>query len=302
MSEDDLHWPALPLAAWEATRATLHMWTQIVGKVRLALAPYENHWWQVTLYPSARGLRTSAIPYRGDSFEILFDFIDHQLRIEKSDGRVKTVALAPGTVADFYAQAMAGLRSLGIDVKISPLTSEIPDPVRLDQDRMHAVYDPDAARCFWRALASVAAVLREFRGGFIGKSSPVHFFWGGFDLAVTRFSGRRAPPIPGADAITREGYSHEVSSVGWWPGDGAMSGPAFYAYASPEPPGFASAPVRPAGAAYDTAAGQFRLSYDAVRRAASPRAAILDFCQSTYEAAATLGKWDRAALERSASE
>src|SRR5579863_9873218 len=264
MNEDDLHWPALPLSAWEATRATFHMWTQIVGKVRLALAPYENHWWQVTLYPSARGLTTSAIPYGGASFEILFDFIDHQLRIEKSDGRVKTLALAPRAVADFYAETMEALRSLGIDVTISPLPSEVSNPIRFDQDRVHAAYDPDAAQRFWRALASVAAVLQEFRGGFIGKCSPVHFFWGGFDLAVTRFSGRRAPPIAGADSMTREGYSHEVSSCGFWPGSGGVTGAAFYSYAAPEPPGFKEARIRPAAASYNKEFSNFILMYDDV--------------------------------------
>jgi len=301
MTEGDPRWPALPLAAWEPTRATLHMWTQIVGKIRLALAPYQNHCWQVPLYVSARGLTTSPIPCVGGSFEMLFDFIAHELRIEKSDGAIRKLALAPRSVADFYAEVMAALRSLDIAVRIWTMPVEIPDPIRFDEDRTHAAYDPDYANRFWRALASVDEVLKEFRGRFIGKCSPVHFFWGSFDLAVTRFSGRRAPEIPGADRITREAYSHEVSSVGWWPGDMPMEGPAFYAYASPEPAGFAGAPVRPSGAAYDKEAAQFRLGYDLVRRAASPREAILDFCQSTYDAAANAGNWARAELEKSAS-
>ncbi|MGH7003603.1 MAG: DUF5996 family protein [Alphaproteobacteria bacterium] len=298
MTDQHSRWPALPLAAWEPTRATLHMWTQVVGKVRLALSPYLNHWWQVPLYVSARGLTTSAIPYEGESFEILFDFIDHELRISKSDGAAKTLRLAPKSVAEFYAKVMAALRSMGIDVKIWTMPVEIPNPIPFEKDHTHAAYDPEYANRFWRALASADAVLKEFRGRFIGKASPVHFFWGSFDLAVTRFSGRRAPERPGADPITREGYSHEVSSVGWWPGDEMVKEPAFYAYAAPEPAGFSKAPVRPAAAFYNPGLSQFLLRYDDVRRAASPRAALLDFCQSTYEAAAALGEWDRAALER----
>lgn len=299
MTKVDFHWPELPLAAWEPTRATLHMWTQIVGKVRLALCPYANHWWHVPLYVSARGLTTSPIPCDGESFEILFDFVGHLVLIQKSDGTVKTLRLAPKSVAEFYAELMATLHAMDIAVKIWTTPVEIPDPIPFDQDRIHASYDPEYANRFWRILVSVDAVLKEFRGRFIGKVSPVHFFWGSFDLAVTRFSGRRAASRPGADRITREAYSHEVSSVGWWPGSGAMKGPAFYAYAAPEPEDFRNAPVRPP-AAYDTTLSEFLLSYDDVRRAASPRDALLDFCQMTYEAAATLGKWDRAKLERDA--
>jgi len=300
MTVDDRAWPALPLEAWEPTRATLHMWTQIVGKVRLALSPYMNHWWQVPLYVSARGLTTSPIPYDGGTFEILFDFIDHDLLIWKCDGTTRKVRLAPKSVADFYAEVMAELRSMGITVKIWTMPVEIPRPIPFDEDRTHAAYDPDYANRFWRILVSADAILKEFRGRFIGKASPVHFFWGSFDLAVTRFSGRRAPEIPGADLITREGYSHEVSSVGWWPGDELVKGPAFYAYAAPEPSGFPKALVRPAAASYNTDLSQFLLKYDDVRGAASPRDTLLEFCQSTYDAAATLGKWNRAELEHDA--
>ena len=300
MTDDPAAWPALPLDAWEPTRATLHMWTQIVGKVRLALSPYLNHWWQVPLYVSARGLTTSAIPYKDQSFEVEFDFIDHHLAIATSSGATRTLKLAPKSVAAFHAEFMAALQSLGIEVRIWTMPMEIPNPIAFEKDTVHASYDPDDVARFWRVLMSVDAVLKEFRGGFIGKASPVHFFWGSFDLAVTRFSGRRAPDMPQADVITREGYSHEVSSVGWWPGDDSTKYPAFYAYAAPEPDGFGKAPVRPAAAFYDTEASQFRLKYDDVRAAASPRNALLDFCQSTYEAAATLGRWNRSELERSA--
>ena len=300
MTEGDTRWPALPLAAWEPTRATLHMWTQIVGKVRLALSPYLNHWWQVPFYVSARGLTTSPIPHEGGAFEILFDFLAHELHIRKSDGTARSLPLTARPVAEFYADVMAALRAMDIAVKIWTMPVEIPDPIPFEKDRTHASYDPEYANRFWRILVAVDAILKEFRGRFIGKSSPVHFFWGSFDLAATRFSGRRAPERPGADRITREGYSHEVSSVGWWPGDGSVKYPAFYSYAAPEPAGFPRASVRPPGASYNTDLAQFLLSYDDVRRAASPREALLEFCQSTYEAAATLGKWDRAALERAA--
>jgi hypothetical protein len=291
-------WPALPFEEWAPTCSTLHMWTQIVGKVRLALAPYLNHWWQVPLYVSARGLSTSSIPYQDKSFEIEFDFIDHILAIRKSDGTSKKLRLAPKSVAAFHGEFMEALRSLGIEVRIWTMPVEIPDPIAFEKDRLHASYDPAHVDRFWRVLRSVDAVLKEFRGGFIGKASPVHFFWGSFDLAVTRFSGRRAPAMPQADSITREGYSHEVSSVGWWPGDASTKYPAFYAYAAPEPEDFGGSPVRPAAAFYDAAASQFRLKYDDVRSAASPREALLEFCQSTYEAAATLAQWNRAELER----
>lgn len=298
---DDADWPALPLEAWEPTRATLHMWCQIVGKVRLALSPHVNHWWQVPLYVSARGLTTSAIPYKGKVFEVEFDFIGHVLRIAVSDGGVRTLRLRAISVAAFHAEFMAALAALGIEVRIWTMPVEIPDPIAFEKDTVHATYDPDYASRFWQAAIAITTVLSEFRGSFQGKSSPVHFFWGSFDLAVTRFSGRQAPPIPNADSVTREAYSHEVSSVGWWPGDETTPYPAFYSYAFPEPDGFGKVPVRPAAAFYDTEAGQFRLKYDDVRLAPSPSRALLDFCQSTYEAAATLAKWDRAEIERPAS-
>jgi len=298
---EDLHWPALPLEAWEPTRITLHRWTQIVGKVRLALSPHINHWWQVPLYVNARGLTTSPIPYPEGSFEILFDFIAHTLIIQKYDGMVKTLALAPMPVCEFYAEVMATLHSMGIAVHIWPMPVEIPDPVRFDQDRANASYDPEYAHRFWRILMSVDAVFKEFRGEFIGKASPVHFFWGSFDLAVSRFSGRRAPKRPGADRITQEAYSHEVSSVGWWPGDSVIREPAFYAYAAPEPLGFRTVPIRPKAAFYHATLSEFLLPYDSVRQAASPRETLLEFCRSTYDAAATLGEWDRTALEWDAS-
>jgi hypothetical protein len=291
-------WPALPLQAWEPTRATLHMWTQIVGKIRLALSAHQNHWWQVPLYVSARGLTTSAIPYRGGAFDIEFDFIDHRLLIRTSEGKAQALPLEARSVAAFHAALMAALRSLGIDVRIWTMPVEIPSPIRFEKDETHASYDPEAAHRFWRALVSADAALKDFRGRFIGKCSPVHFFWGSFDLAVTRFSGRRAPPIPNADSITREAYSHEVSSVGWWPGDAKIAAPAFYTYASPQPPGFADAAVRPAAARFNSQLSQFLLMYDDARAAPSPHQAVLDFCQSTYEGAANLAKWDRAALER----
>jgi hypothetical protein len=274
------------------------MWTQVVGKVRLALSPYLNHWWQVPLYVGARGLTTSAIPCEGGTFEILFDFVAHELRIEKSDGTFTRLRLAPKSVAAFYAEVMDALSAMGIAVTIWTMPVEIPNPVPFDKDVANASYDPEYAHRFWRILVTVDEILKEFRGRFIGKASPVHFFWGSFDLAVTRFSGRRAPERQGADAITREAYSHEVSSVGWWPGDGVVRAPAFYAYAAPEPEGFAKVPVRPAAASYNTKLSEFLLMYDDVRAAPSPRTALLDFCQSTYEAAATLGQWNRAELER----
>ena len=300
MTAEDRRWPALPLEAWEPTRATLHMWTQIVGKIRLALSPRVNHFWHSPLYVSARGLTTSLIPCEDGSFEILFDFIEHVLLIQKSDGTARRLALAPRSVADFYAEIMALLRAMGIEVKIWPVPVELDDPIPFEQDRIHAAYDPGYVGRFWQILLSVDAIFKEFRGEFIGKCSPVHFFWGSFDLAVTRFSGRRAPLGPDADLITREAYSHEVSSVGWWPGDGSTKYPAFFAYAAPEPPGYPGWAVRPKPAFYDQGASQFRLRYDDLRQSPSPRQDLLEFCRSTYEGAAVLGKWDRAELERKA--
>jgi len=290
-------WPALPLSSWNDTRATLHMWTQIVGKVRLALTPLVNHWWNVPLYVTSRGLTTSQMPYAGRAFELRFDFLDHQLVLQSSDGTRKTLPLAPCSVADFYRQFMDMLRSARIDVKIWKMPAEIPDPIPFDRDQVHASYDPASAQKFWRILLSVQHVLEEFRARFIGKSSPVHFFWGSFDLAVTRFSGRTAPERPGADSITREAYSHEVSSVGFWPGTGNQDA-AFYSYAAPEPPAFKNAQAQPAAARYDQQLSEFILPYEAVRTAPSPSANLLAFCQSTYEAAANLAHWDRKSLER----
>jgi Family of unknown function (DUF5996) len=298
---DDRHadaWPALPLESWKDSYATLHMWSQIVGKVRLALTPLVNHWWNVPLYVNSRGLTTSAIPYGNGAFEIRFDFIDHQLVLLSSNGSRKTLALAPRTVADFYQEFMSMLRSSGIEVKIWRMPVEIPNPIPFDEDRTHGSYDPEAVHRCWRILLSVQRVFEDFRSRFIGKCSPVHFFWGSFDLAVTRFSGRRAPARPGADRVTQEAYSHEVSSVGFWPGSGSITGPAFYSYAAPEPEGFRNAPVSPESARFDTQVSEFILMYDDLRNTASPAATLLEFCQSTYQAGATLAKWDRSALER----
>ena len=292
------NWPALPLAAWSDTQATLHMWMQMVGKLRLAFSPPLNHWWQVPLYVSARGLTTSAIPYPFGNFECEFDFLDHVLRFTTCRAETKTMALAPRSVADFYREFKSVLASLSIEARIWPMPVEIQNPIRFDQDTAHASYDPVYGNRFWRALTAVDALCKEFRGRFIGKASPVHFFWGSFDLAATRFSGRRAPDRPGADALTREAYSHEVSSVGWWPGNGGFDTPMFYAYAAPELPGFRESKVLPAEARYNAQLGEFLLPYDAVRNSPDPARAVLDFFQSTYEAAATNGKWDRAALER----
>ncbi len=291
-------WPTLPLDSWKDTYATLHMWTQMVGKVRLRLTPLVNHWWNVALYVTARGLTTSRIPYGQRAFELRFDFIRHQLVLETSDAIVKTLPLEPRAVADFYQEFMAMLRSAGIEVKIWRMPVEIPNPIAFDQDRDHGSYDPAAVEKFWRILLSVDAVFSHFRSGFIGKSSPVHFFWGSFDLAVTRFSGRRAPERPGADAMTREAYSHEVSSVGFWPGSGDIKDAAFYSYTVPEPPRFKDALVRPNAAHYEPKLGEFILMYEDVRKSESPTASLLEFCQSTYEAGASLGNWDRPALER----
>jgi len=291
-------WPSLSLDSWKDTYATLHMWTQMVGKVRLRLTPLVNHWWNVPLYVTARGLTTSRIPYGQRAFELWFDFIRHQLVLETSDGMVKMLPLAPCSVAEFYQEFMGMLRSAGIEVKIWRMPVEFSNPIPFDQDRIHASYDPKAVKKFWRILLSVDTVFSQFRSGFIGKSSPVHFFWGSFDLAVTRFSGRRAPERPGADAMTREAYSHEVSSVGFWPGGGDMKDAAFYSYAVPEPQGFKESRARPDAAYYDKQLGEFLLMYEDVRKAESPTAALLDFCQTTYEAGASLGHWDRKTLER----
>jgi hypothetical protein len=290
-------WPELRLEDWKDTYATLHMWTQIVGKVRLALTPVMNHWWNVPLYVTARGLTTSRIPYGERSFEMRFDFLRHELVLETSDAVVKTLALGPRTVADFYADVLKMLRGAGIEVKIWRMPVEIPDPIAFDEDRVHAAYDAEAVGRFWRILLSVDSVFGRFKAEYVGKCSPVHFFWGSFDLAVSRFSGRRAPERPGADAMTREAYSHEVSSVGFWPGAG-IADAAFYSYTVPEPVGFKDARVRPESAIYDKKLGEFLLMYEDVRKAERPSEVLLDFCGSTYVAGAGLGGWDREGLER----
>lgn len=292
-------WPELPLSAWADTYATLHMWTQIVGKVRLALSPRINHWWEVPLYVNARGLTTSAIPYGDGIFEVQFDFIDHELKVQTSWGPSKSLPLKAQSVADFYAAFMSALGELNIEVKIWTTPVEVPDPVPFEKDKQHASYDREYAHRFWRILILCQNVFQEFRARFIGKDSPVHFFWGSFDLAVTRFSGRRAPVRAGADPVTREAYSHEVISAGFWPGGGEVKGPAFYAYAAPEPAGFAEQPVQPAAALYYPQLKEFLLMYDDVRAATAPRDALLAFLQSTYEAGANLANWDRKELERS---
>ncbi len=298
----DQAWPNLPLEAWRGTCATLHLWTQVVGKIRFAQAPWINHSWQATLYVTARGLTTSLIPYGDRAFEIEFDFVDHQLRIRASGGGERRVPLTAQSVADFYALVLSALEALDIHVRVNERPNEIPDPIPFSEDRVHAAYDPEYAQRFWRLLVQADRVFKKFRSGFLGKVSPVHLFWGSFDLAVTRFSGRTAPPHPGGvpslpDAVAREAYSHEVSSAGFWPGGGGIDYPAFYSYAYPEPAGFRTAQVRPQAAFFSTALGEFVLPYEAVRAADDPQGTLLDFLQSTYEAAANAGRWDRAALE-----
>jgi hypothetical protein len=297
-------WPDLPLSAWADTCETLWRWTQIAGKVRMALTPLVNHWWNVTLYVTPRGLATSAIPYPPRSFEIIFDLLEHRLRIEASDGRSESFALAPISVKDFYSELMDRLQRLGINVHIWTMPSEIENAAPFDQDAVHAQYDSDYAQRFWRALLNADRVMGAFRAGFVGKASPVHFFWGSFDLAVTRFSGRTAPPPAGvtpnvASWVMAEAYSHEVSSCGFWPGNGGYGRAAFYVYAYPEPQGYGDTRLRTADAFYDQSLGQFILPYDAVRGARDPDALLLGFLQETYAAAADLAHWDRTALERS---
>ena len=298
----DTAWPPLPYSAWKSTCETLHLWTQIAGKIRMTLTPWLNHSWHVPLYVTARGLSTSVIPYKGEVFEIRFDFIDQTLDIDVSTGQRRRIPLMPQPVCDFYSAVMKSLADLGIGVHISERPCEIPDAILLSDDRTHASYDPDAAQRFWCALVQVDRVFKKFRTGFIGKASPVHFFWGSFDLAVTRFSGRRAPPftskVPGlATAVMAEAYSHEVSSAGFWPGGGGIDYASFYSYAYPTPDGFKDAPVAPKGAFFDEKLGEFLLPYDEVRNAADPEASLLLFLQSTYEAAAETAHWDRAVLE-----
>jgi hypothetical protein len=294
-------WPELPRDAWRDTYATLHMWTQIVGKVRLALSPKLNHWWEVPLYVSSVGLTTSPIPYNDGVFEVQFDFIHHELTIRTSEDKKRVIVLAPRSVADFYKEFMQCLASLDVHVKIWKMPCEVPDPIAFDRDTQHASYDPEYANRFWRILVATDVIFKEFRSRFIGKGSPVHFFWGSFDLAVTRFSGRRAPAREGADPITREAYSHEVISAGFWPGGGDIKDAAFYVYAAPEPERFAEAHVGPAKAFYHPQMHEFLLMYDDVRRAASPRVTLMEFLQSTYDAGASLGNWNRGELERPAA-
>jgi hypothetical protein len=295
---DHIAWPELPLARWRGTCATLHMWTQVIGKVRLASTPLVNHWWNVPLYPTARGLTTSLMFHGPTGFEIALDLLDHQLEVTTSDGTFGAMPLVPQTVAQFHSRLMGMLRDLAIDVPIRTMPVEVPNPIPFEKDDVHASYDAEWAQRFWRVLLASSRVLGEFRARFIGKASPVHFFWGSFDLAVTLFSGRRAPERPGADRITREAYSHEVVSFGFWPGGGVMDDAAFYAYAAPEPAGFADAPVRPAEARYHRALREFILPYAAVRADAEPERRLMEFLETTYEAATELGGWDRAALER----
>jgi Family of unknown function (DUF5996) len=302
ITEPEVTWPELPLADWQETCTTLQLWTQVVGKIRLVLTPWLNHSWHVALYVTARGLTTSLIPCGERSFSIDFDFIDHRLVIAVDDGRVRQLDLKPRSVADFYATVMAMLDDLAFPVRINQMPNEIAGAVRFSEDEEHASYDAEYAHRFWRVLLATDRVMKQFRTGFIGKASPVHFFWGSFDLAVTRFSGRPAPLHPGGvpnlpDTVAREAYSHEVSSAGFWPGGGAVPDATFYSYAYPEPPGFRTAPVQPSAAHFSEALGEFLLPYDAVRLSPDPDATLLSFLQSTYEAAATAGKWDRKALE-----
>jgi Family of unknown function (DUF5996) len=295
-------WPALPLADWKDTYSTLHMWTQIVGKIRLALTPLVNHWWNVPLYVTPRGLSSSAIPYNDRLFQITFDFISHLLHIETTDGSTKTIVLRSRSVAEFYQEMMAALKSLGMPVTIWTTPVEVSDRTPFEKDQKHSTYDPEYAQRVWRILAQAGRVLTEFRSRFIGKVSPVHFFWGAFDLAVTRFSGRTAPSHPGVPNcglfVMVEAYSHEVSSCGFWPGGGLVDEPAFYAYAYPEPQGFKDYPIQPPEAFYHSGISEFLLPYDVVRTAKSPDEVLLSFLQSTYEAEAMCAKWARSGLER----
>jgi hypothetical protein len=296
-------WPALPLAPWRDTLATLHMWTQLVGKTRLALAPAENHWWHCTLYVTERGLTTMPMPAGARLLTVAFDFLDHRLVLNASDGSSREVALGPRSVARFHAEYLGALRALGFAPRIHARPVEVDPAIPFAEDETHAAYDADAVQRWWRALVQVDRVFKRFRSGFAGKQSPAHFFWGSFDLAVTRFSGRPAPRHAGGvpncpDWVMVEAYSHECSSAGFWPGGGPVEDAAFYAYAYPEPQGYAAHPVRPAAAAYHAGAREFILPYEAVRTSADPDATLLAFLQSTYEAASTLGRWDRTALER----
>ena len=294
-------WPELPTEEWRETYATLHSWTQIVGKIRLTKSPWLNHSWHVTLYVTPRGLTTSPVPDGTRTFQIDFDFIDHRLRISTSDGVHRQFALPGHSVASFYGAIMEALAELGIAVAIDEMPNELPDPVRFSQDTAHVSYDPDAVGRLLQILVNSDRVFKQFRTGFLGKASPVHFFWGSFDLAVTRFSGRPAPANPAADQVTREAYSHEVSSVGFWPGDERLASPSFYSYAAPEPAGFRESTVAPRATYYNQTLGGFYLPYEDLRRSDDPEQTLLDYCRSTYGAAADNGKWDRKALERNAT-
>lgn len=293
-------WPELPLDQWQDTLSTLHMWTQIVGKVRLAFCPMENHWWNIPLYVTARGLTTAPIPYQNRTFEIQFDFIDHALAITSSGGTTRGLRLVPCTVADFYRQFMAELAALDIHVNLYATPVEIPGPIPFEQDTQHKAYDAEYVSRWWHILAKSDIIMKQFRGRFLGKASPVHFFWGAFDHAASRFSGRSAPPRewPALPKVMSEAYSHEVSSVGFWPGSGDVTGPAYYCYHTPEPAGFAEAKVKPEAAYYYKPLGEFILMYDDMRQSPDPEQTLLDFLQSTYEAGATLAQWDRRSLER----
>lgn len=291
-------WPSLSWQEWAETADTLHMWTQIVGKTRLALTPLQNHWWNVPLYVTAHGLGTSGMPYGRDVLDIEFDFVLHQLHFRITSGPAVTVPLRAQTVADFYQEYLACLEALGVVIKIDPMPCELANPIRFDLDTVHKSYNHEYVERFWIVLARAEKLFRQFGTGFLGKVSPIHFFWGSFDLAVTRFSGRPAPPREGADAIQREAYSHEVISAGFWPGNGGYGAAAFYTYAAPVPAGMAKATVRPAAAGWDSNLGEFIFKYDALRAQASPDNALMEFLQSSYDVAADLAKWDRAALER----
>jgi hypothetical protein len=300
-ADNSARWPALEWAEWKDTADTLHMWTQIVGKTRLALSPLQAHWWNVPLYVSARGLSTSAMPYQDEWLEVEFDFVSHDLRFRLSSGATLATPLRAQTVADFYSDYQRSLAALDVSVPIHPVPVELVDPIPFAEDTLHNSYDPDAAHRFWRVLASTDRIFQEFSSSFVGKVSPVHFFWGSFDLAVTRFSGRRAPERPGADPITREAYSHECISAGFWPGNGGYSEAAFYCYAAPVPAELDAEKIEPAAAAYDNALGEFVLKYSAMRSQNSPDDALRAFLQTTYTAGAKLANWDRAALERNSA-
>jgi hypothetical protein len=292
------HWPELQWKNWQPTADTLHMWTQIVGKVRLALAPMQQHWWNVPLYISARGLTTSAMPVGEEYLDIEFDFVSHELQFRLSNGASRATRLRPQTVRDFYAEFQESLKALGLAIPIHPVPVEVPQPIPFAEDTTHTAYDAAAAHRFWRVLMSAERIFQRFSSGFVGKISPVHFFWGSFDLAVSRFSGRPAPARPDADAITQEAYSEEVISAGFWPGNGGYGKAAFYAYAVPQPAGFAQAKILPAAAGFNPGLGEFLFDYEAMRRESDPDAALMDFLQSAYEAGASLAGWDRKALER----